>query len=75
LTIRRTGSPSTFFFLRALRANDINIMALHSHLIGETPRLFFMHFWANDDAVKLARLARRPRRHQLAQTLTAAGAT
>ncbi len=29
--------------------------ALHSHLLGEQPRLYFMHFWANDDAVKLAR--------------------
>ena len=40
--------------IRALRANGINVTALHSHLIGETPRLYFMHFWANDDAVKLA---------------------
>ena len=29
--------------------------ALHSHLLGEEPRLYFMHFWANDDATKLAR--------------------
>ena len=28
--------------------------AIHSHMLEETPRLFFMHFWANDDAVKLA---------------------
>lgn len=41
--------------IRALRANGIGITALHSHLIGETPRLYFMHFWANDDAIKLAR--------------------
>lgn len=41
--------------IRALRAGGIGITALHSHLIGETPRLYFMHFWANDDAVKLAR--------------------
>lgn len=40
---------------RALRANDIEVTSLHSHLIHEEPRLFFMHFWANDDAVKLAR--------------------
>jgi len=40
--------------IRALRENGINITALHSHLLGETPRLYFMHFWANDDAVKLA---------------------
>jgi hypothetical protein len=41
--------------IRALRQHGIGITALHSHLIGETPRLYFMHFWANDDAVKLAR--------------------
>lgn len=39
----------------ALRENGIQVSALHSHMLTETPRLFFMHFWANDDAVKLAR--------------------
>ena len=29
--------------------------SLHNHLLTEEPRLFFMHFWANDDALKLAR--------------------
>src|SRR6478672_3128486 len=41
--------------IRALRANGIEITALHSHMLDEQPRLFFMHFWANDDALKLAR--------------------
>jgi hypothetical protein len=41
--------------LKTLRTNGIEVTALHSHMIGEQPRLFFMHFWANDDAVKLAR--------------------
>jgi hypothetical protein len=41
--------------IRTLRENGIGIAALHSHLIDETPRLYFMHFWANDDALKLAR--------------------
>src|SRR5215208_2952981 len=41
--------------IRALRENGIEVTALHSHMLGEEPRLFFMHFWANDDAVKLAR--------------------
>jgi len=40
--------------IRALRENGIEVTALHSHMLGEQPRLFFMHFWANDDAVKLA---------------------
>jgi hypothetical protein len=41
--------------IRALRAHGIAITALHSHMLTEEPRLFFMHFWANDDAVTLAR--------------------
>jgi hypothetical protein len=41
--------------IHALRANDIAVTALHSHMLSETPRLFFMHFWANDDPLKLAR--------------------
>ena len=40
---------------RALRGNGIAVTALHSHMLEEEPGLFFMHFWANDDAVKLAR--------------------
>jgi Domain of Unknown Function (DUF1259) len=41
--------------IKALRQNGIAVTALHSHMLMEEPRLFFMHFWANDDAVKLAR--------------------
>jgi hypothetical protein len=41
--------------LKTLRANGIEVTALHSHMLTEQPRLFFMHFWANDDAIKLAR--------------------
>ena len=41
--------------IRALRENGIEVTALHSHMLDEQPRLYFMHFWANDDAVKLAK--------------------
>jgi hypothetical protein len=41
--------------IQALRSNGIEVTALHSHMLDEQPRLFFMHFWANDDALKLAR--------------------
>ena len=41
--------------MRALRANGIVVTALHSHMLGETPRLLFMHFWGEGDAEKLAR--------------------
>ena len=41
--------------IRALREHGIEVEALHSHMLTEQPRLFFMHFWANEDAVTLAR--------------------
>ena len=41
--------------IKTLRANGIEVTALHSHMLDEEPRLFFMHFWANDDAIKLAK--------------------
>jgi hypothetical protein len=44
--------------LRALRENGIEVTALHSHMLHDEPHLFFMHFWANDDAIKLARALR-----------------
>ena len=41
--------------VRALEAHGIQVEAIHSHMLFESPRLFFMHYWANDDAVTLAR--------------------
>jgi hypothetical protein len=41
--------------IRAMQANGIEVTSLHSHMLDEEPRLFFMHFWAVDDAVALAR--------------------
>jgi Domain of Unknown Function (DUF1259) len=41
--------------IKALRSNGIEVTAVHSHMLDEQPRLFFLHFWANDDALKLAR--------------------
>jgi len=40
--------------IKALRQNGIAVTALHSHMLEEQPRLYFMHFWANDDVMKLA---------------------
>jgi hypothetical protein len=40
---------------KTLRDNGIQVTALHNHGLDDNPRLFYMHFWANDDAVKLAR--------------------
>ena len=41
--------------IAALRAAGIEVTAIHSHMLNEEPRLFFVHFWANDDAIRLAR--------------------
>jgi Domain of Unknown Function (DUF1259) len=40
--------------MRTLRENGIDVTALHNHMLDDQPRMFFMHFWANDDAAKLA---------------------
>lgn len=40
--------------LRTLRDHGIAVTALHNHMLNDQPRLFFMHFWANDDARRLA---------------------
>jgi hypothetical protein len=40
--------------IQALRDNDIQVVSLHNHMLNEEPRIFFMHFWANDDAETLA---------------------
>ena len=44
--------------LKTLRQHGIEVTALHSHMIDDTPHLFFMHFWANDDAQRLAQVLR-----------------
>jgi hypothetical protein len=41
--------------VRALRSNGIEVTAIHSHMLTEEPRIIFLHFWANDDALKLAK--------------------
>jgi hypothetical protein len=41
--------------IKTLRANGIEVTAIHSHMLDEQPRMIFIHFWANDDAQKLAR--------------------
>jgi hypothetical protein len=41
--------------IKALHDHGIAVTAIHSHMLTEEPRLFFMHFWANDDTLKLAK--------------------
>jgi hypothetical protein len=40
--------------IRELQAKGIRVTALHSHMLRETPRLFFMHFWGSGDARTIA---------------------
>ena len=47
--------------MKALRDDGIEVTAVHSHMLMEEPRLFFMHFWGNDDAAKLAKGVRAAR--------------
>jgi Domain of Unknown Function (DUF1259) len=44
--------------MKVLLDNGVQAVALHSHALDDVPRLFYMHFWANDDAVKLAKILR-----------------
>jgi hypothetical protein len=41
--------------IAVLGNNGIEVTAVHSHMLTEQPRLIFMHFWASDDAIKLAK--------------------
>jgi hypothetical protein len=53
--------------LKALRESGIEVTAIHNHMVDEQPRLFFVHFWANDDAKKLAqglKAGARPRQRR-----------
>jgi Domain of Unknown Function (DUF1259) len=44
--------------MKVLQDNGVQAVALHSHALDDVPRLFYMHFWANNDAVKLAKILR-----------------
>ncbi|MEZ0167899.1 DUF1259 domain-containing protein [Microvirga sp. TS319] len=41
--------------IKALQSNGIDVTAVHNHMLNDEPRLFFMHFWANEDTAKVAK--------------------
>jgi biotin operon repressor len=41
--------------VKALRENGIEVTAVHNHMLADEPRLFFLHFWANDEVEKVAK--------------------
>jgi hypothetical protein len=45
--------------LKALRASGINVVAIHSHMTGESPRILFLHYWGRGKAVDLATAVRK----------------
>jgi len=40
--------------LKALRANGLNVVAIHSHMTGEQPTIYFLHYWGTGPTDKLA---------------------
>src|SRR5258705_9452055 len=40
--------------LKALRANGLNVVAIHHHMTGTQPTIFFLHYWGTGPADKLA---------------------
>ena len=45
--------------LKALRANGLNVVAIHHHMSGENPRLLFLHYWGRGKAVDLAKTVKK----------------
>jgi hypothetical protein len=45
--------------LKALRGGGINIVAIHSHMTGEVPRILFLHYWGRGRAADLATAVKR----------------
>ena len=45
--------------LRTMRAEGINVVAIHSHMAGEQPKILFMHYWGRGKAEGLARSVRK----------------
>lgn len=45
--------------LKSLRSGGINVVAIHSHMTGESPRILFLHYWGQGKAADLANILRR----------------
>jgi hypothetical protein len=44
--------------LQAMRRGGMHILALHNHMIGETPPVYFLHYWGSGAAPQLAQALR-----------------
>jgi hypothetical protein len=47
-------APEVTPVLKALRANGLNVVAIHNHMIGGQPTVYFLHYWGTGPAEKLA---------------------
>ncbi|MBX3193064.1 MAG: DUF1259 domain-containing protein [Labilithrix sp.] len=45
--------------LASLRAGGVDVVAIHHHMTGETPRILFVHYWGRGRAADLAAVVRR----------------
>jgi hypothetical protein len=50
--------PEVQKVIQALRAGNISLVTVHNHSLTDEPRLFYLHYWAVDDAVTLAKAMR-----------------
>jgi rhodanese-related sulfurtransferase len=60
--------------LKSLRGGGINIVAIHHHMVGETPRYVFLHYWGRGKAADLAKAIRLARGEQTKAAAAAARA-
>lgn len=44
--------------LKILRSHDVQVVAIHNHMVGENPRMLFVHYWGEGEAAELAKILR-----------------
>ena len=47
-------APEVTPVLKALRANGLSVVAIHNHMTGSQPAIYFLHYWGTGPAAKLA---------------------
>jgi hypothetical protein len=45
--------------LKSLRAGGIDVVAIHSHMTGESPRILFLHYWGRGKSADLAAILKK----------------
>src|SRR6185436_1506745 len=58
--------------LKSLRSSGLNIVAIHQHMIRESPRYVFLHYWGRGKAMDLAKAIRLARGEQTKAAAAAA---